>query len=182
MKRHPGPRLSRPVRDIIDVLTSFRLTHERMEVAGGNKSRGSAFIGGFLATRGWRARRFRTAIAVDDLRKESPTRKADCFKHGIGPEIEWSNKGPFYDRDLENFRLLIDLGALSAGVIAIRADELGQSFRLLWRGWSHDEPATSMPKLLPRIAGGGGAGCPLSVFGITKALCLDTGGPVEQRV
>jgi hypothetical protein len=27
-----------------------------------------------------------------------------------------------------------------------------------------------MSKLLPRILGGGGAGCPLLVFGITKAL------------
>ena len=169
-------------RDIIDVLTSFRLKREWIEVGGGNKSRVSAFIDGFLATRGWRERQFRTGIVVDDLMKESPTHKVDCFKRGIGLEIEWNNKDPFYDRDLNNFRLLFDLRALSVGVIVTRADELQQIFRQLGRGSSYSESTTHMSKLLPRIEGGGGAGCPLLVFGITKALYLDTGGHVEQRV
>ena len=30
-----------------------------------------------------------------------------------------------------------------------------------------------MSKLLPRIEGGGGAGCPLLVFGISKKLYLE---------
>jgi len=114
--------------------------------------------------------------------KESPTHKVDCFKRGIGLEIEWNNKDPFYDRDLNNFRLLFDLRALSVGVIVTRSDELQQIFRQLGRGSSYGESTTHMSKLLPRIEGGGGAGCPLLVFGITKALYLDTGGPVEQRV
>ena len=32
---------------------------------------------------------------------------------------------------------------------------------------------THMSKLLPRIEGGGGAGCPLLVFGIKKSLYLE---------
>jgi hypothetical protein len=30
-----------------------------------------------------------------------------------------------------------------------------------------------MGKLLPRIAGGGGGGCPLLLFGITRALYVE---------
>lgn len=113
---------------------------------------------------------------VDDLMKESPTHKVDCFKNGIGLEIEWNNKDPFYDRDLNNFRLLFDLRALSVGVIVTRADELQQIFRRLGRGSSYGESTPHMSKLLPRIEGGGGAGCPPLEFGITKALYVEGDG------
>ena len=36
---------------------------------------------------------------------------------GIGCEMEWNNKDPFYDRDLNNFRLLLDLHAISVASI-----------------------------------------------------------------
>jgi len=32
----------------------------------------------------------------------------DCFKNRVAIEVEWNNKDPFYDRDLNNFRLLYD--------------------------------------------------------------------------
>ena len=35
-----------------------------------------------------------------------PTHKIDNFKNGVGIEVEWNNKTEFYDRDLNNFRLL----------------------------------------------------------------------------
>ena len=44
---------------------------------------------------------------------ESPTHRIDCFKNHVALEIEWNNKDPFYDRDLNNFRLLFDLRAIS---------------------------------------------------------------------
>ena len=167
-------------RDIVDVLTAFRLRREWIEVGGGNKSRVSAFIDGALARRGWSERQFRTGIVVDDSLTESPTHKVDCFKNGIGLEIEWNNKDPFYDRDLNNFRLLFGLRALSVGVIVTRSDALQRIFRTLGRGSSYGESTTHMSKLLPRIEGGGGAGCPLLVFGITEALYVEGRGD-EQR-
>ena len=117
---------------------------------------------------------------MDDSLTESPTHKVDCFKNGIGLEIEWNNKDPFYDRDLNNFRLLFDLRALSVGVIVTRSDALQRIFRTLGRGSSYGESTTHMSKLLPRIEGGGGAGCPLLVFGITEALYVEGRGD-EQR-
>jgi len=107
---------------------------------------------------------------VDGKRLDSPTHKVDCYKNGIALEVEWNNKDPFFDRDLNNFRLLFDLRAVSVGVILTRADELQEIFKDLGRGSSYGMSTTHMSKLLPRIEGGGGAGCPLLVFGIRKSL------------
>jgi hypothetical protein len=60
---------------------------------------------------------FETQIVVDRRAIDSPTHKVDCFKNRIALEIEWNNKDPFFDRDLNNFRLLFELRAVSVGVI-----------------------------------------------------------------
>ncbi|WP_426035526.1 BglII/BstYI family type II restriction endonuclease [Cypionkella sp. TWP1-2-1b2] len=159
--------------DILDALSTFRLRKSWISKGGGNKSQLSAFIDGFLTDRGWVEKQFQTAIEVDGARLDSPTHKIDCFKNGVALEIEWNNKDPFFDRDLNNFRLLFDLRAVSVGIIVTRADELQDIFNDLGRGNSYGNSTTHMSKLLPRIEGGGGAGCPLLVFGITKALYLE---------
>ena len=77
---------------------------------------------------------------------------------------------PFFDRDLNNFRLLFDLRAVSVGIIITRCDHLQQIFNNLGRGKSYGQSTTHMSRLLPRIQGGGGAGCPILVFGISNKL------------
>lgn len=161
--------------DICDLLTDFRLKRSWITVGGGNKSRLSAHIDSFLGLRGWKETQFQTAIEVDGARTDSPTHKVDCFKNSIALEIEWNNKDPFYDRDLNNFRLLFDLRVISVGVIITRSDELQEIFNDLARGSSYGNSTTHMSKLLPRILGGGGAGCPLLVFGIKKSLYQEDG-------
>ena len=161
--------------DLLDLLTGFRLLKSWLTVGGGNKSKISEYVDGFLSLRGWREKQFQTAIEVDGHRLDSPTHKIDCFKNAVALEIEWNNKDPFYDRDLNNFRLLFDLRAVSVGVILTRADELQDVFNQLGRGSSYGNSTTHMSKLLPRGLGGGGAGCPLLVFGIRKSLLLEDG-------
>jgi hypothetical protein len=156
--------------DICDVLTRFRLQKSWIEVGGGRKSKVAEWIDGELASKGWEAKNFDTKITIDAVSLESPTHEIDCFKNRVALEIEWNNKDPFYDRDLNNFRLLFDLRAISVGVIITRADELQGVFDSLGRGSSYGASTTHLSKLLPRIQGGGGAGCPLLVFGIKKCL------------
>jgi hypothetical protein len=120
--------------------------------------------------KGWVAKGFDTSIVVDGVTLDSPTHEVDCFKNRIALEIEWNNEDPFFDRDLNNFRLLFDLRVISVGIVITRADELQQIFDSLGRGSSYGNSTTHMSKLLPRIRGGGGAGCPLLVFGIKKSL------------
>ena len=156
--------------DIIDLLTNFRLCRSWISVGGGRKSGVSDAIDSFLYERGWREKEFATSVKVDENIMNSPTHKIDCYKNKVALEIEWNNKDPFFDRDLNNFRLLFDLRAISVGVIITRCDDLQDIFDKLGRGKSYGASTTHMSKLIPRIEGGGGGGCPVLVFGITKRL------------
>lgn len=158
--------------DIIGLLENFRLKESWLTKGGGNKSPIAKWVDDFLGCRGWQEKQFRTAIEVDEARIDSPTHKVDCFKNRIALEVEWNNKDPFYDRGLNNFRLLFDLRAVSVGVIVTRSDGLQDIFNELNRGSSYGNSTTHMSKLLPRVEGGGGAGCPILVFGIRKSLLV----------
>lgn len=156
--------------DITSVLSTFRFKRSWINVGGGRKSKVAEAIDQELFKRGWQEKSFTTKVVVDDFVMDSPTHKVDCYKNGIALEIEWNNKDPFFDRDLNNFRLLFDLRAVSVGIIITRCDDLQELFDDLGRGKSYGPSTTHMSKLLPRVQGGGGAGCPLLVFGITKKL------------
>jgi hypothetical protein len=157
-------------KDIIELLTEFRLCKSWIEEPGGRKSKVSDAIDTFLHKRGWQEKQFSTSVKVDQKVLDSPTHKVDCYKNRVALEIEWNNKDPFFDRDLNNFRLLFDLRAISVGVIITRCDHLQRIFEGLGRGASYGASTTHMSKLLPRIEGGSGAGCPILVFGISDKL------------
>ena len=160
--------------DIIGVLKAFRLKRSHITVGGGGKSPVSIAIDhAFTKQRAWQERKFFTSIKVDENVMESPTHKVDCFKNGVALELEWSNKDPFFDRDLNNFRLLFDLRAISVGVIITKSNELEDVFNALGIFEKYGRSTTWMSKLLPRIEGGGGGGCPLLVFGIRKSLYVE---------
>lgn len=155
---------------IVDVLLAFRLKRSWIATPGGRKSQVSGFIDSFLYERGWCEKEFQTQVVVDQNTMDTPTHKVDCFKNRVALEIEWNNKDPFYDRDLNNFRLLFDLRAISVGVIITRCDDLQEIFNTLGRGSSYGASTTHMSKLRPRIEGGSGGGCPILVFGISQSL------------
>lgn len=159
--------------DILSVLSDFRLHKSWVTNPGGRKSKVSEFIDTYLYNRNWIEKEFQTQVVVDQNTMDTPTHKVDCFRNRVALEIEWNNKDPFYDRDLNNFRLLFDLRAISVGVIITRCDNLQEIFNELGRGSSYGASTTHMSKLLPRIEGGSGAGCPLLVFGISKSLYVE---------
>lgn len=156
--------------NLVDVLTRFRLKKEWIEVGGGRKSKVAGWIDSELYQHGWAEKEFDTRIVVDGVESVSPTHSVDCFKNKIALEIEWNNKDPFYDRDLNNFRLLHELRVVSVGVIITRADELQEIFNSLGRGSSFGASTTHWSKLIPRINGGGGGGCPVLACGIKRSL------------
>jgi len=159
--------------EIVEILTQFRVRKNDILNPGGGLSTVSSRLNGAFKQKGWKEKAFKTKIVVDDKELETPTHKVDCVKDGVAAEIEWSNKDPFFDRDLNNFRLLFELRAISVGIIITKSDELSKTFQALgiWAkyGWT----TTWMKKLIPRIEGGGGGGCPILVFGITKKLYVD---------
>lgn len=156
--------------DILELLSQFRLHKSWITTPGGRKSKVAEWVDGFMSARGWVEKQFLTSVTVDATRIDTPTHKVDSFKNSIALELEWNNKDPFFDRDLNNFRLLFDLRAISVGIIITRSDELQHIFDLLGRGSSYGSSTTHLSKLLPRIEGGGGAGCPLLVIGLTNKL------------
>lgn len=160
--------------EIQDVLTRFRLYRSKVLAPGGSKSEIAGWIDGELTAKGWREKMFTTQIRVDTTVIDSPTHKVDCFKNRVALEIEWNNKDPFFDRDLNNFRLLFDLHAISVGIIITRCSELQAAvFNPLGKGSSYGNSTTHMSKLVPRIEGGGGGGCPILAFGISERLYVE---------
>ena len=173
--RHAIPLLAtvRPEewKDVLDVLGAFRLRKSALEKGGGSKTVEIAgALDKALYARGWAERKFETSIVVDADHYPSPTHKVDCFKNGVALEIEWNNKDPFFDRDLNNFRLLFELRVIDAGIIITRCDELQEVVKSLGRGASFGASTTHMSKLLPKVEGGGAGGCPVVVFGISSKL------------
>jgi Restriction endonuclease BglII len=164
--------------EIILVLSEFRLLRSEVQAAGANRSPISRQIDGAFYRLGWEEKQFKTAIKVDDQEFESPTHKVDCFKGRVALELEWNNKDPFFDRDLNNFRLLFELRAIDVGVIITRSTELQQIFNQLGKGASYGASTTHHTKLWPKIDGGGGGGCPILTFAITPALYVDNGPPI----
>lgn len=159
--------------DIVAVLSEFRLRKTWLTQPGGRKSKIPQFIDGRFYERGWEERDFATQVVVDDVVTETPTHKIDCYRNRVALEIEWNNKDTFFDRDLNNFRLLFGLQAVSVGVIVTRCDELQPIFNDLGRGRTFASSTTHISKLLPKIEGGGGGGCPVLVFGITPRLYVE---------
>lgn len=159
--------------DIQTALRSFRLMRSEILTAGGSRSSIVERLERPLKDAGWIEKQFATAIVVDGQHRESPTHSVDCFKGRVALEVEWNNKDPFYDRDLNNFRLLFDLQVIDVGIIITRCSELQQVFNELGRGPSFGNSTTHTGKLLPRLRGGSGGGCPIVVFGISRNLYVE---------
>jgi hypothetical protein len=170
--------------DLLDVLRDFHFKRSEVLKGGGRKSVIAQRIDTFLEEREWEERKFETKIQVDEDNRDSPTHKVDCFKGKVGLEIEWNNKDPFFDRDLNNFRLLFELRVIDVGIIITRASALQTIFKSLGRnvGSKYGSSTTHMEKLLPRIEGGGGGGCPILAFGITKNKYVEDDAPIVEQV
>ncbi|MBV9572315.1 MAG: restriction endonuclease [Alphaproteobacteria bacterium] len=160
--------------DIVETLRDFRLLASEIKKPGGRKTEGIVGrIDGALYKRAWKEKSFDTRIIVDDIEHPSPTHAVDCFKNRVALEMEWNSKDTTFDRDLNNFRLLFDLRVIDVGVIVTRATELHSTIRKLRKKTSYGESTTHFDKLLPRIEGGGGGGCPIVAFAIKKECYID---------
>jgi len=154
--------------DLLGCLASFRLKKSVIVIGGGGRSQIPVELDGYLNARGWAEHQFNIGIRVDGSDIHIPTHKIDNFKVGVGIEVEWNNKTEFYDRDLNNFRLLHQLRVLSIGVIITRASELQSLFDRLGIGPKYGNSTTHWNKLLPKMDGGGAGGCPVLAVAITE--------------
>lgn len=182
--------------EILEILNGFELLASDILEPGGRKSPISEKIDSVFYSKGWKEVEFDTVISLQkkEYEKDStkaqlgeveeyktPTHKIDCFKNRIAFEIEWNNKTEFYDRDLNNFRLLFDLNVVSVGIILTRSTKLDKIFKELENEFKEKNPkaksklinkygasSTHMDKLTPRIEGRSAGGCPLLIIGISE--------------
>jgi Restriction endonuclease BglII len=100
---------------------------------GGGETRMTQRLRRGLAERGWPKHNFELTKIVDGIAKESISHEIDHVRRtAIGTiafEIEWNNKDPFFDRDLENFKRLHAEGAISLGVIVTRGSAMQGAMR-----------------------------------------------------
>ncbi|HEY5791947.1 MAG TPA: BglII/BstYI family type II restriction endonuclease [Chthoniobacterales bacterium] len=104
-----------------------------------------------LAELGWEKHNFVIKRTVDGIEKESRSHEIDHVKNfsrgTVALEIEWNNKDPFFDRDLENFKTLHAEGAVSVGGIITRGRSLHQKMRDILRQFALNEEIDSVQDL-----------------------------------
>ena len=115
-------------------LLSSTIPIEEIIAGGGGESKGTQRLRKALAGADWPKFTFVIEKIINGVRRESVSHEIDhvkSFADGkrIALEIEWNNKDPFYDRDLENFKRLHADGAISVGVIVTRGKSLHDNMR-----------------------------------------------------
>ena len=96
--------------------------------SGGGEAKSTQRLRHALTERSWVKTTFEIKKTINGKQSESISHEVDhvrSFEQGlVALEIEWNNKDPFFDRDLENFKRLHADGAISVGVIVTRGSTL----------------------------------------------------------
>ncbi len=124
------------VTELEEVLAAVVIPVEELVRGGGGEGAMTQRVRRALAVDyGWRKHNFEIRKIVDGEEKESISHEIDHVKRfaagTFALEIEWNNKDPFFDRDLENFKRLHADGVISVGAIITRAESLQNSLREL---------------------------------------------------
>lgn len=130
-------------------LSALSIPIEEIIGSGGGETKGTQRLRRALAELGWHKVNFTIEKRINGVQKESISHEVDhvrTFPDGrvIALEIEWNNKDPFFDRDLENFKRLHAEGAISVGVIVTRGASLQDEMVQLVRRFAveHDLSST----------------------------------------
>jgi len=124
------------VTELETVLSGLEIPVEELVRGGGGEGEMTQRLRRALADEhGWNKHIFEIKKIVDGEEKESISHEIDHVKRSptgtFALEIEWNNKDPFFDRDLENFKRLHADGVISIGAIITRGSSLQGSLREL---------------------------------------------------
>ena len=91
---------------------------------GGGEAQVTQRLRRALSERGWRKETFYVEKKINDRTTFAQSHEVDHVKQypngSVALELEWNNKDPFFDRDLENFNRLHADGGISIGIIVTR--------------------------------------------------------------
>ena len=117
-----------PLSELCDIMRNFTIPVEEIVRRGGGETPFTQRLRRAFEQRRWPKREITIGKTIDGEERESTTHIIDhmcsTVAGSVALEIEWNNKDPFYDRDLENFQRLHHEGAISVGVIITRGSSL----------------------------------------------------------
>jgi hypothetical protein len=140
------------VNELESVLSKIEIPIEELVRGGGGESQMTQRLRKELSdVFGWKKHNFEITKIVDGMEKESISHEIDHVKvypkGTFALEIEWNNKDPFYDRDLENFKRLHAEGVISIGAIITRGKSLHDNIRHLIEHFAEKQGIDSLKKL-----------------------------------
>jgi hypothetical protein len=122
------------VGELEQALLASSIPIEEIIAGGGGEAKGTQRLRNALNALGWPKTEFTVQKVINGVPKESQSHEVDHVRQlptgeRIALEIEWNNKDPFFDRDLENYKRLHADGAISVGVIVTRGRSLHEGMR-----------------------------------------------------
>jgi hypothetical protein len=114
--------------ELEEALLDVKIPVEELVGSGGGEAQSTQRLRRKLDLAGWPKHKFDFQLLVDGRETVSNSHIIDHVrrhpKGTIALEIEWNNKDPFYDRDLENFQRLHAQSAISVGVLITRGSSM----------------------------------------------------------
>ena len=159
--------------EICGALNQFRFSRDDILKPGGNESSIPKKVSAILRPLGWVEKQLQAKMVADDVEVHQDTHKVDYLKGRVTFDLEWNSKDQTFDRDLFAFRTFFDYDRISVGILLTRSNDLDPLFENLGVKRKYGASTTHMNKLLPRLQAGRNGGCPILVFGITRALLED---------
>ena len=130
-----------PLGELGDILTTMEIQDTELIRGGGGESSLTQRLRQSLTKKGWEKRKIVIQKTVDGKERSATTHEIDHVRvtdmGSVALEIEWNNKDPFYDRDLENFQRLHVEGAISVGIILTRGQSLQLDMRRIVLEFAH---------------------------------------------
>lgn len=116
------------IEDLKVVLTDFWIKESQIIAPGGGLSSITQSLRNKLYEKAWMKVKIESEHKSNGRLTTSESHEIDHYKTfasgNIGLEIEWNNKDPFFDRDLENFRKLHHHSEIAFGAIITRGISL----------------------------------------------------------
>lgn len=133
------------------VVSEFRISLDEVIRGGGGEAGLTQRLRHELSDLNWRKHNFSVETVVDGHARAGISHEVDHVKFAeagaLALEIEWNNKDPFFDRDLENFQRLHALSAISVGVIVTRGASMQDAFLQRITAWMRAQGLASEEEL-----------------------------------
>lgn len=138
--------------ELSDSLVNISLPISEIIGGGGGEAKFTQRLRRSLDSKSWRKLNFKIDKTINGVPSESISHEVDHVRtvRGVGVlacEIEWNNKDPFFDRDLENFKRLHAEGAISAGIIITRGESLQNELEAAVLRYARDNKIKSFDDL-----------------------------------